>query len=219
VPAVKRAAFIAILCAAVAAPPVTAFFEPHSVRGSLDGDPAAEEARTVRVLNPLDPADDLIASTEVHISDTCETGTTDVRIAGPEESLGFLKLYDADTRPGREVFVDLRSGATGRGGQTRLVAWRPAPGACGQPRILFRYDADRPTRRPRGTSSASNFALVVKEIDRRFKGRELRLSEGFVKKDEAYCCPSVQKYTYLRYHAGRDRYVRYKTRILRRKTG
>jgi len=104
------------------------------------------------------------------------------------------------------VFVDLRSGASGRAGETRLVAWR----GC-RPRDLFRYDSDRPTRRPHGTVDVSSFALVVKDIERRFKGLELRLSEGFV-----FCCPSVQKLTYLRYDRRSDRYVRYRTRQVRR---
>jgi hypothetical protein len=120
----------------------------------------------VKVPDPAYPGDDSFARTEVHVSDTCATGTTDARVAGPQESLAFLKLPDADTRPGSTVTM-------------------------------------------------STFAVVVKEIERRFRGREVRLTEGFVRRGDAFCCPSVRKTTYLRYDAARDRYVRYRTRVRR----
>jgi hypothetical protein len=214
--AVRRAAAAIGLGAALATAPALGFFEDHSVSGDLDGDGAAEQARTVKVPDSAYPGDDSFARTEVHVSDTCATGTTDARVAGPQESLAFLKLPDADTRPGRELYAELRSGASGRAGEAHLVAWRPSStGACGEPHDLFAYRSSRYTRRPRGTVTMSTFAVVVKEIERRFRGREVRLTEGFVRRGDAFCCPSVRKTSYLRYDAARDRYVRYRTRVRR----
>jgi hypothetical protein len=85
-------------------------------------------------------------------------------------------------------------------------------------RDLFAYRSDRYTRRPRGTVTASTFSVLVKDIERRFRGKELRLTEGFVTRSDAFCCPSVRKSTYFRYDAARDRYVRYRTRLRRLRT-
>lgn len=214
----RRAAFFIGAGLALAAP-ASAFFEDRSVRGDLDADGAPEQAHTVRVPDPAYPGDDTFARTQVNASDSCAAGTTDVRIAGPQDSLAFLKLYEADSRPGREVYAELRSGASGRAGEAHLVAWRPDPaGGCGIPRDLFAYRSDRYTRRPRGTVTASTFSVLVKDIERRFRGKELRLTEGFVTRSDAFCCPSVRKSTYFRYDAARDRHVRYRTCLRRLRT-
>lgn len=199
-------AMTALLCASAAA-----FFEATEVRGDLDGDGDPETVRTV------DP-DGTGQSTQVNVLDECDVGgVTDRRIAGPEDSLAFLKLVRADRARGKEVFVDLRSGASGRNGQARVVAWRPlSETSCRTPRNLFRYDSRRPSRPPRGATEASNFAAAVRNVTRRYRGREVVLDEFYVtRRLPAGCCPTYRKRRYFRYVVSRDRYVRYRTRITR----
>ena len=198
--------FTALLCASAAA-----VFEAVTVRGDLDGDGDAETVSTV------DP-DGRGERTQVNVSDECDAGgMVNRRIAGPQDSLAFLKLLRADRAPGREVFVDLRSGASGRVGEARLVAWRPlSETSCRVPRNLFRYDSDRPSRRPRGASEASSFGVVVRQLTRRYRGMEIVLDEFYVtRRVPAGCCPTFRKRSLFRYSLGRDRYVRYRTSVLR----
>jgi hypothetical protein len=206
-----RAAALTIVLLALAATAASAAFEAFSVKGDLDGDGSREEARTVRVPNPTDPNDDLLAGTEVNIRDSCASGRIDRKVAGPQDSLALLKLYEADTRRGREVFVDLRSGASGRSGEAHLVAWRPSGGkGCGAPRDLFAYDSTRPSPRPNGAVSFNGFAVRVRQLERRFPGREIKLDQTYLRRGDAGCCPSLVRHTWLRYDGRRDKYVRYR---------
>jgi hypothetical protein len=207
------AAALSGICAAAAA--AVAFYEPAEVSGDLDGDPGAETARTVRYEDPDEPA---FERTTVNVSDTCASGPVDRRVAGPQDSLARLKLVRADTRPGKDVYVELRSGVTGRSGEARLVAWRPTGAEpCVEPRHLFRYDAERPTRRPQGASYLANFAVVLRDLRRSFEGREVRLHESFARRGEGACCPSIEKRSYYRYSRTDDRYRRYATKVIRRR--
>ncbi|HEY2602849.1 MAG TPA: hypothetical protein VGI67_14930 [Thermoleophilaceae bacterium] len=203
---------------AVAAPGAHALFTQKTVTGNMDADPALEQVEAVRVPSPIDPTDDTLAQTAVDVLDTCPTGQTDQRIAGPEEALVTLKLVDADTRPGKEAFIDMRAGAAGRHGELRLVSLRPAPAGstvCALPHDDFRYLSTRPTRHPRGAAELSDFELTIKDFSRRFKGKELRLLEGWAKPTDALCCPSFDKTTFYRYDTKKDRYVRYASQLKR----
>jgi hypothetical protein len=42
--------------------------------------------------------------------------------------------------------------------------------------------------------------------------------ETYVDRDDAFCCPSFRRVSYFRYRGGRDRYVRYATRVTRIKS-
>jgi hypothetical protein len=64
---------------------------------------------------------------------------------------------------------------------------------------------------------AASFGAKLKELVRRFPGREIVLIEGWVRRGDALCCPSIIKRSYYRYDATRDRYTRYKARIQRLK--
>jgi hypothetical protein len=207
-----RAAVLTLAISLLAAAGAGGFYEPFSVRGDLDGDGAREEALTVKVPDPQNPNDDIAARTEVHVKDACPGGERRSRVAGPQDSLAFLRLYRADTKPGREVYVELRSGAAGRAGEAHLVRWRN----CAGPRDLFRYTSERPTRRPRDAVSFGNFAIFVRQLERRFAGREIRLDESFLKRGDGACCPSIVKRTWFRYDRRSDRYERYRIRVIRR---
>jgi hypothetical protein len=202
-------ALVALMCASAAA-----VFEPTERIGDLDGDMDNELVRAV------DP-DGRGERTQVNISDECDSGgATDRRVAGPEESLASLKLVRADLARGSEVFVELRSGASGRNGQARVVAWRPrSETSCRRPRYLFRYESRRPSRPPRGASEYANFAAAVRNVTRRYRGREVLLDELYVtRRLPAGCCPSYRKRRYFRYSVARDRYVVYRTRLKRLRT-
>ena len=206
-----RALLLGAALAAASGASALAFYEPVEKRGDLDGDAGIERARTAP--RPVDGEQ----WTEVRVSDDCPDGTlTDRRISGVEESLARLRLVAADTRPGREVFVELRSGASGRNGEARLVAWRSTE-RCPGPRRLFRYRTERSSRPPRGAlRGASNFGASVRDVERRFAGREVVLDEAFVtRRAPSGCCPSFQKRSYFRYDARSDRYRRYRTRVVR----
>jgi hypothetical protein len=211
---VRRLALtIALALALVASAP--AFVGPEQRRGDLDGDPATETARAVRVDIP--GVENRFDQTEIRVSDDCDGQRIDQRITGVQDNLALLRLKRADTRRGREVFADLRSGAAGRVGEARLVAWRVSAGfPCRVPRDIFRYETEDPTRTPRGgTGDISSFLISVRNIVRRYRGLEIALDERFLRRGDATCCGSIKKVTYWRYSARRDRYVRYRT-VLRR---
>jgi hypothetical protein len=217
-----RRALVALVSFLVLAAPVTyAAFKNRSVSGNLDSDPDAEQVKAVRVPDPVDPTDDTLAQTAVDVFDTCPGGQTDQRIAGPQEFLVTLRLVNADTRPGKEAFVDLRSGASGRQGELRLVALRRAPAGsavCEAVHDDFRYLSTRPTRHPRGAPDLTDFELTIKNFSRRFKGMELRLLEGWAKPTDALCCPTFEKRSFYRYDRKKDRYVRYASKVTRTPT-
>jgi hypothetical protein len=57
----------------------------------------------------------------------------------------------------------------------------------------------------------------VRNFTRRFRGNELRLSEGWAKRSDALCCPSFEKLSFYRYVPARDRFIRYHTDLKRDK--
>lgn len=189
-----------------------AAFAPASVTGDFDGDGDADVARTV------DP-DGTGQRTQVNVQDECSDGSTlNRRISGIEDSLAFLKLYRADTRPGREVFTDVRSGASGRVGEARLTALRPtvSAGPCPLVRTLFRYSSQHPSRPPHGATESAGYVVKVKDLTAAFDGREVLLDEFYVTKAlPAACCPSFRKRRLYRFDAGADRYLRYSTKVTR----
>ena len=179
---------------------------------NLDGDAGRE-----RVTTSTRPDRVFGRRTIVRISDRCPGGSLRRVVSGRNERLQFLKVVNADTRRAKEVFFTIRSGAAGRGGESRLVAWRRTgdPRVCRTPQYLFRYSIDRATRRPRGTESVAGFDVTLGERESRFPGREVLLRERFVRAGEAFCCPSVTKRSFYRYDRAGDRYVKYRTSVRR----
>ncbi len=181
-------------------------------RTNLDGDAGRERVRTFVRSDPS-----IGRRTFVQISDRCPNGPLARTVSGRNERLQFLKLVNADPIRGKEVFFTIRSGASGRGGESRLVAWRPTgdPSVCRTPQYLFRYSIDNATPRPRGTTSVAGFDVTLRERESAFVGQEVLLTERFVRPGEAFCCPSVTKRTFYRYEPEIDRYVRYRTSVRR----
>lgn len=190
-----------------------------SYQADLDGDPDLETVRAAPIANPQDPGSVGIAA---EINDVCPaTGTSPpIRIAGPQDKLGYLRLIDADTNVGQEVVVDLRSGAGSRVGEAKLVALRLQPVTlCGSPRELYSYTSSRPTKKPSGARQLANFGMSVRELEGNFGGKEILLDEAWTAKRDAPCCPSIHKLSYYHYNSALDHYVRYKSRVQRRAPG
>jgi hypothetical protein len=215
--ALRRLGLMAALSLLLAAP-AAGFVGPEERRGDLDGDGDLESVRAERVDIP--GVEDQFDQTAIHVRDNCPDGReVDRRVSGRQDNLALLRLRRADTRPGREVFFDLRSGAAGRGGEARLVAWRARSGyPCRVARRLFRYRNSRPTRRPRRSDGdVATFLIRLRNASRRFRGLEIVLDERFQRPGEPSCCGSIKKVTYWRYSRRLDRYLRYRTKLRYRK--
>ena len=211
----RKLAPTALLALALCASAV-AFQGTVTKQADLDGDAAKETVRSVQV--DLAGVADEFDQTEMHVNDTCGSTPVDQRISGQQDNLVTLKLRRIDTRRGREVFFDMRSGASARQGEARVVAWRKHAGTpCRQARSLFRYKSTKPTHAPKGTTGeVSSFEVRVGERSARYHGKEVALAEIFLEPGEPFCCGSVKKVTYWRYGHGRDQYVRYKTKVKRK---
>ena len=207
----RRLIFTTVLSLGLAAPAL-AYVGPEERRGDLDGDGKAEVVKSLPV--KVRGAPDF-QRTRIVVEDECDGALRRQRIAGVQDNLALLRLKRADTSRGREVFVDLRSGASGRLGEARVVAWRTnGRDACGAPRNLFAYDTDRHTRTPRrGTGDIFSFAVSLRDRVKAYRGLELALEERFYRRGDPAVYGSIRKRTYWRYSRKTDRYVRYATRV------
>jgi hypothetical protein len=206
----RRPALTAAFTLALAAPAL-GWLGPTEKHADLDGDGSAETVKAVRVPVP-GVTDQHFDQTDVEIDATCQGAPVSMRIAGPQENLVLMRLRNADGRKGREVFVDLRSGAAARLGEARVVAWRKgAP--CSTARQLFRYKTDHHTRTPPGVNrDITGFDAGY----RRRKGSsalDVVLREQFLRKGEPTCCGSIRKTTVWRYSRALDRYFRHRVRL------
>jgi hypothetical protein len=214
---VRRLILTALLLCLTAAP-AAAFLKPVTLMADLDGDSDLEEVEAYRI--DVEGAEDRFDQTGIRVKDTCGGQLVSRKIAGPQDNLVFMRLKPLDTRNGSEVFLDMRSGASGRLGEARVVAWRKDVSGCRRARSLFTYKSDRPTRSPSGaTREVSFFNLRAKALSTRFRGTELRLVEQFLKRGEPGCCGSIRKTTLWRYSRPKDRYVRYRTSVRRNARG
>jgi len=208
-----------ILLLLLVAAPAVATFKTVTLTADLDGDAGLEKVEAERV--KVEGAEARFDQTAIRVSDTCDGQIVSRRVAGPQDTLTLLRLKPLDTRTGREVFVDMRSGASGRLGEARVIAWRKRGGTpCRGPRSLFAYLSSHPTVSPPGaTREVSFFSLRAKELSRRFGGTELQLVEQFLKRGEPGCCGSIRKTTLLHYSRPADRYVPYSTSVKRNARG
>jgi hypothetical protein len=188
---------------------------PQQKSGDFDGDAGAETARAVRVDIPR--VENAFDQTQIRVSDSCDGQALDSPVSGVQDNLALMRLKQADGRAGDEVFFDLRSGAAGRVGEARLVAWRSSAGfPCRVPRDLFLYETERPTRVPKGgNGDVASFLISIRERTKRYRGLEVALDERFLRPGDANCCGSIKKVTYWRYSRARDAYVRYASKLRR----
>src|SRR5262249_55578897 len=116
-----------------------------------------------------------------------------------------------------EIFFDMRSGASGRVGDTRLVRWGDSSdAACPKPRTLFRYPSNRTRRHvPRGAAYHDSYSVRIREASKRYAGKEIRLIETYLDRNAPCGRASFKRTSYFGYSAGKDTYVRYRTRVVR----
>lgn len=70
-------------------------------------------------------------------------------------------------------------------------------------------------RIPRGAAGRDSFDVGLRDYSRRYRGKELRVDETYVDRDDAFCCPSFRRISHFRFDRRRDRYVRYATKVKR----
>jgi hypothetical protein len=144
-----------------------------------------------------------------------------VVVSSVQDIVNRLSIVNLDgLTPRPEIYFDLRSGASGRVGDTRIIRWDDpaAAGTCEHIRTLFKYPSRRARGKiPRGASYRDNYGVRVKEFSKRYPGQEVRLTETYVKRHDAFCCPSFERTSYFGYSGGKDVYERYSTRVKRLK--
>jgi len=193
---------------------------------NLDDDPALEEVIPQEVCLPL--ADEAAVSdcppnrySQRHlvVQDTCGAAPYASVISSEQEAVIKLRVSNFEPITARpEIFFDLRSGAGGRVGEIGIVSWEDAasPTACRKPRSLFRYPSHRTLGKvPRRAKSHDTFDAILRNHTKRYAGKELRLRETYVDRNDALCCPSFQRTTWFGYNAGKDLYVRLSTHVKR----
>jgi hypothetical protein len=196
---------------------------------NLDDDPQLEKVVPQEVCVP--PAGRAAAADcppgdfpqrHIEIQDTCGGAPYASVISSEQDFVQTLKVSNFEPITRRpEIFFDLRSGAGGRVGEIRLVSWEDTanPTACREPRDLFLYPSRRTLGRlPRHAKSHDTFAATLRNHTKRYPGKEVRLVETYVDRNDAFCCPSFERVTWFGYKASKDRYVRIATRIKRIKT-
>jgi hypothetical protein len=191
---------------------------------NLDADPNLEEVIPQEVCTALTASGrqaacppEQFAQRRIVIEDVCNGGPYAVVASSVQDTVDRLEVKNVDSlTPRPEIFFDLRSGASGRVGDTRLLRWEDAAaGACPRVRTLFRYSKRTRGKIPRGARYRDNYGARLHEFSKRFAGEEIRLTETYVDRDDPFCCPSFKRTTYFGYSAGKDEYVRYRTRVKR----
>jgi hypothetical protein len=192
----------------------------------LDGDPDLEEVIPQEACLPVangklaaDCSPGQFAQRRIVIADTCNGAPYTRVVSSQQDAVVALVVSNfEDITPRPEVFFDLRSGAGARFGQIGIVSWEdgPTPAACPQARNLFLYPSKRTRGRlPRGATALSSFDAALRNVSKRYAGKEVRLTEFYVDRDDPLCCASFRRTTYFGYNAGKDLYVKFRTRVKR----
>jgi hypothetical protein len=224
-----RALKVALVAIAVLSPGGLALAASDSPRrANLDSDPALERVVARELCEAGDGAltapppacgEDQFPRRRVEVEDSCGGKAYTFAISSVQDFVNRLRITNADRTTKRpEIFFDLRSGATGRGGETQVVRiLDERPGReCPSVKILFLY----PSRStlgliPRGAAGRDSWSPVLRDFTRRHRGKEIRLTETYVDRNDAFCCPSFERVSYFRFARARDTYVRYRTRVRR----
>lgn len=195
---------LAVLLALVAAPAALASHpsQHRELSANLDGDRALE-----RVVAEEDVSrDHTVWRASVRIVDRCAGRNRSYPVAAGFQRLGEAKAEQVDGRGPKEVLGVVYS-LNAADGVARLVHLVSRPGRCPAPRILFAYTAAR-TERPASGLELSQFTVDVAELEARYPGRELRLTELF---QTPPMLSSIQREKLYRYVRARDGYVLYAT--------
>jgi hypothetical protein len=201
------------------------------VSTNLDNDPGLERVVPQEVcesikngsVRPTPPpcGENEFSRRRIVVEDSCPGGGTHQKtISSVQDTVDRFRVTEVDGKTKRpEIFFDMRSGATGRGGEIRVVRYSSSgalPCQPGKAHRLFRYPA-RSTLGPvpRGAAGHDGFSASLGDYGRRYAGKEIRVIETYVDRDDAFCCPSFRRITYFRFSRARDEYARYRTHVTR----
>jgi hypothetical protein len=195
-------------------------------RANLDADPYIERVIPQELCEATDGtlhlpqpecAADQFPRRRILVEDVCAAAPYIHRISTVQDyvdQFNVLELDGATERP--EIFFTIRSGASGRGGEVRIVRYGESRGDCPKARWLFRYPIKSTLGRiPRGAVGRVSFYASARDLRKRHPGKEVRLVETYVDRDDAFCCPSFRRVSFFRFDRGRDQYLRYRTRVRR----
>jgi hypothetical protein len=150
---------------------------------NLDSDPALEhvvsrqlcEAPDGKFTVPPPPcSDDQFPRRRIEVEDSCNGKGYTFAISSVQDFVDRLRVTNADGRTKRpEIFFDLRSGATGRGGEAQVVRIvDERRGVCPRPRILFRYPRKSTLGPiPRGALAHDSWSPVLRDFTRHYRGK------------------------------------------------
>ena len=213
------AACLSANAAAVDLPPQPLDTPLHA---DLDGDGTNETVRAHELVccgqhgRTAPPcAKDVLRSLYVEVADDCSGGEHSFPLSREMDFMSLAKIVDADgDGQAHELAFEARAGATGRGVQAKVVAFRPGPGGCVAVRkTLFSYPQPATIgRRPHGTTFASG-QIAIKDFAPRLRGLELRTSETYARPGDPGCCPSYRRVTYWRFVSSSQTYRPYRTKL------
>lgn len=175
----------------------------RELKANLDRDRALE-----RIVADEDVSrDHSIWRASVRVVDRCRGRDRSYLVLDGYQRLEIARPVQADGRGSSEVLVLLRGSAAGAGG-ARIVRLTPRSGRCPSLRTLFTYVAARAEPGPVPDLRLTWFTVELVELERRYGGRELRLTEEFTMPP---MLSAVRRETLYRYVRGRDTYVVYAT--------
>lgn len=197
----RRAAFV--VAAVLVAVPAAGASHPSRqliLRANLDDDPAIERVVATEEVS----SDHSAASSRVVVVDACR-GERTHPVVQARASLLQARFVQADGR-GRAEVLAAAGGPLGAvvEGKARVVRLVPVRGRCPALRTLFSYNAASPPQPAPEGFLLSSFEVTPDELERRFRGREVRLVEWY--RSGAALSSRVRTSVY-RYAAARDRYV------------
>ena len=152
------------------------------------------------------------------VEDDCRGKTLRYRMTEYQDYLQVSRVQiDGRGRP--ELFATASSGASGRlqyATIARLDRSTSKRTCHSYLRFLFRYPTRRTKRPVGGGYEVGGSYSVLGNFSSRYRGRELRLTEGLYNSRDAGCCPSRRRTSYWRYMGGdRKQFVRFRSRIER----
>lgn len=175
-------------------------------KANLDADRASE-----RIVGVEDVSrDHSIWRASVRIVDRCGGRNRSYRVVAGFQRLGEARAEQVDGRGAKEVLGVVYNVSAGDG-VARLVRLVSRPGRCPALRTLFDYVAAK-SDRPGPGFDLVQFTVEVVELDARYPGRELRLTELF---QTPPMLSSVHREKLYRYVRPRDTYLLYETNIHR----
>ena len=206
-----RLPLAALAALALLAPADAQAIVEDPVTANLDADPVLERLMT-------EPVPDAYGFERhrVVLEDDCAGRTHRVHLSPAHDTIGVLKVVQADGDPERpEILVEGRSGASGRAGITRVLRYQAAAGECGRRRVLFSYSSTSPRPRPPRGTYVANYGVALRDFSARHRGREVRLQESLARDSRPAITARRQRVSHWRYSPGRERWVRYRSRVTR----